>query len=185
MTETLEKNYTYLEFLQMDLDEGFLYELLNGQIVHRSAPSLKHQEVLSELNDIVKKYTKENNLGKVYFAPVDVCLDDNNVPQPDLVFVSNKNKKITEGDYINGIPELVVEIISKGSVVRDRVTKKNIYERFGILEYWLIDLENQTIEVYNINKNNQYDLESSAEYSDEKIKSKVLKGLEIKLSELF
>lgn len=76
------KRTTYEEFRQMEFDgnDNFLYELINGEIVKKSAPSLRHQELSSNTYDILKTHIKKNGLGKFFYAPIDVFLDEYCVP---------------------------------------------------------------------------------------------------------
>jgi Uma2 family endonuclease len=179
------KQVTYQEFRQMDFDENdnFLYELLDGEIVKKSAPSPQHQRLVRNtflaLNKIVS-----NTIGEILFSPIDVFLDEYCVPQPDLVFVSVKNAHFITKDGIIGVPDLIIEVISPSSVIRDRIEKKNIYERFSVKEYWLIDAQNEEIEIYTI-ENGRYELLSAATQFEGELKSKVFIDLVINLKEIF
>lgn len=102
----------------------------------------------------------------------------NIVCQPDLVFVSKENiHKITKND-IECLPDLVVEIISPSSVIRDRIEKKNIYERFGVKEFWLIDPQNEEFEIY-ILENKRFKLLSAASRLQGELKSKMFEDLKL------
>lgn len=180
----LDKKYTYEDLQNLEIDEGFFYELLNGEIMQRSAPALSHQRVAKLIFKKLDAFVEKEKKGEVFFAPLDVVLDNYNVLQPDLVFVSEKNSEILFGDYVNGIPDLVVEIISPSSVSRDRIEKKNIYEKFGIPEFWLVDPKNEMIEILVLNKEKNYEHFSYANESG-KVKSKILKGFELDLATLF
>jgi Uma2 family endonuclease len=113
-----------------------------------------------------------------------VFLDNNNAMQPDLVFVSSDNQGIITNDGIMGIPDLVIEIISPSYVIRDRVDKKNLYEKLNIKEYWIIDPQYQDIEVYSI-LNGRYELLSGVTMFEGELKSNLLEGITIELTELF
>ncbi|WP_229366036.1 Uma2 family endonuclease [Fibrisoma montanum] len=84
-------------------------------------------------------HVEQHKLGQVYYAPIDVFLDEHNSPQPDLVFVATRQLAMITSNGIEGVPTLVVEIISPASIIRDRVTKKALYERSGVQAYWLVD----------------------------------------------
>ena len=174
------------EFRQMNFDEddNFLYELLDGEIVKKSAPSPQHQFLSRNLFRQLDKIIVANNLGEILYAPIDVFLDEYCVPQPDLVFVSKENAHIITKHGIEGVPDLVVEVISPSSVIRDRIEKKNIYERFGVKEFWLIDAQNEEIEIYVL-ENSKYELLSAATSTEGEIKSKVFADLKIDLNEIF
>ncbi|MBK9490321.1 MAG: Uma2 family endonuclease [Haliscomenobacter sp.] len=111
----------------MDLAENdpFIYELFDGEIMKRSAPSLVHQRISRKLLGKLDAFIEEKKLGEIFSAPVDLNLDEFNAFQPDLAFVSKERSFLIEdGDYIHGAPDMVVEIISPGTVKRDRVIKK-------------------------------------------------------------
>ncbi len=173
------------EFREMELDEtdAYLYELIDGEIMKRNYPGLKHQQTLVRLLVQFNSFISERNLGRVLPAPFGVILNEFNDVQPDLIFVSENQKAIVQEDGIHGVPELLVEIISPTSVTRDRVRKKAVYERLGVAEYWLVDPQNQSIEVYELTGDG-YVLFSDSE-SEAVVKSKGLAGLEVEATALF
>lgn len=178
---------TVAEFHQMEFDDNdpYLYELLDGEIVKKRAPKPRHQLLLAELYDQVKAYVRQQaQPGKVLFAPVDVFLDDFTVPQPDLVYVAHQRLHLITDDGVMGTPELAFEVISPSSVYRDRVTKKAIYERFGVQEYWLVDPADNYLEIYALT-NGQYELLSAASLEEGQLNSNVLPGLVLDLNTLF
>ncbi len=171
----------------MEIPEGdtSIYELINGEIVKLASPNTPHQEASFKLAAEFGIYNKQKKTGRFFHAPYDVFLDENNAGiQPDLLFVSNERDFVIKpGNGIVGTPDLVVEIVSKGSVLHDRVTKKDLYERFAVKEYWIVDVRNKTIEVYRM-ENDRYVLFSSAE-EEGKITSSVLPGFELEVKEIF
>jgi Uma2 family endonuclease len=187
-TTVLEKKgkVTWDEFRNMELDDNdpYIYELLNGIIMKRSAPSLFHQKAARNLTTDITNFLRLNPLGEVYPSPVDVELDKYNAFQPDIAFVSVERSFLYEdGDYIRGAPDLIVEIISPGNARRDRVDKKEICEQFAVREYWLIDPLSQTVEIY-VMRDNAYHLHDFLEQTG-KATSTVLKGFEVEISALF
>ena len=188
--ETLvkDKRYTYADYRNLDVDDNYYYELIDGELVKKSAPSPRHQTVLMNLIRIVDRVVFEKKLGKVLCAPVDVFVDDYNAPQPDLLFVSNEHKDFITQDGVFGPPDLVVEVVSPTSISRDYVKKLRIYERFGVPEYWIVNPVNRSVEVYQLvslaNHSKEYDLFSSAVETG-KVQSKVLVGLELDIKNVF
>jgi Uma2 family endonuclease len=185
MVTTL-KQISVQEFRQMEFDENddSYYELINGYIMKKSAPRPQHQRVSMKLSRVISNYLFGNSKGEIFAAPIDVFLDNYNAVQPDLVFVSSDNQDIITNDGIVGIPDLVIEIISPSSVIRDRVDKKNLYEKLNIKEYWIIDPQYQDIEVYSI-LNGRYELLSGVTMFEGELKSNLLEGISIELEELF
>lgn len=173
------------EFREMELDDAdaYLYELIDGEIMKRNYPGLKHQRTLVQLLVQFNSFVVERKLGQVLPAPFGVILDEFNDVQPDLIFVSENQKSIVREDGIHGVPELLVEIISPTSVTRDRVRKKAVYERLGVAEFWLVDPQNGSVEVYERTESG-YELFSDSETSPV-VKSKVLAGLEVDAKALF
>lgn len=96
----------------------------------------------------------------MFNAPIDLTLSEIDVIQPDLVYVSGY-RQIVEETRLNGIPELIVEIISPSSERRDRITKLRIYQNAGVPHYWIVDPEAKTIEPYAL-KDGVYALRSCA-----------------------
>ena len=186
MIATSAKLITYSEFRQMEFDDNdpYLYELINGILMRKSAPKPRHQQISGNLNDALRSFVKKNNIGQIFYAPVDVFLTEYNVPQPDLVYVSKENEAIIDLDEgILGVPDLVVEIISPSSVRSDRVTKKDLYESFGVKEYWIIDPNNTSIEIHTlVEKTYKLHLFEAIEG---KINSIVIAGFEMELKDIF
>jgi Uma2 family endonuclease len=181
------KKMTYWEFRDMEFDENDsnLYELLNGEIVKRASPTLIHQRISRKLTFAFETYLLQKKCGEIFYAPLDVVLDGENAPQPDLVYVSNENKQVLSEEelVIVGTPDLVVEILSPGTAKRDKTLKKEIYESFGVPEYWLVDPLYKTIEVYTL-QNNRYALFAIFDTTDT-LKSPLLPDLEIALQTIF
>ena len=178
---------TVAKFHQLEFPDNdtHLYELLDGELVKKKAPSPRHQLILAELYDQVKAFVRQQpQPGKVLFAPVDVFLDDSNAPQPDLVYLSPDKVSLVTSDGVMGAPNLVVEVISPSSIYRDRVTKKALYERFGVPEYWLVDPADNFIEIYTLT-DGYYKLLSAASVEEGQLSSGVLPGLVIDLNALF
>ena len=121
------KKISVEEFHKMELEgEDAYYELINGEIVKKAAPTPRHQHSTGRLFAKMLNHALEKNLGDVFTAPVDVFLDEYNHVQPDILFISTKNTGIIDyKDGILGVPDLVVEVISPGSFIIDRFAQKN------------------------------------------------------------
>ncbi|MCB0522800.1 MAG: Uma2 family endonuclease [Saprospiraceae bacterium] len=180
-----EKKITVQEYRQMEFEgEDAYYELINGQIVKKAAPTPLHQEISQNLNNLMDNFVRKHQLGKVFTAPIDVFLDDYNHLMPDILFIKTENLKIVDyREGILGVPDLVVEIISRSSILIDREDKKRVYESAGVEEYWLIDPNYRSIEVYK-NKNGRFEVVSFA-IEDGKAQSLLLSGFEVDIKELF
>ena len=180
------KQISIHEFRQMEFDEtdDAYYELINGYLMKKSAPRPQHQRISMKLSRTIANYLFESKKGEIFASPIDVFLDDLNAVQPDLVFIPTENQAMITDDGIIGIPDLMIEIISPSSVLRDRVDKKNLYERLNVKEYWIIDPQYQDIEIYTV-QNGRYELYSGVTMFEGELKSTIFEGLTINLAELF
>ncbi len=138
---------TYAEFLAIP-DDGRRYELVEGERVLMTSPTRWHQKLLRRLSEAVGGHVDRERLGEVYFSPIDVHLDDRNAPQPDLVYVSFARPERLADARIEGAPDLCVEILSPSTHRHDRVRKLNLYARFGVPHYWIIDPVARSIEEF-------------------------------------
>ncbi len=181
------KKITYQEFRELDFPEGdnAWYELINGELVRKQSPTLDHQNIADNILIAIKTYARKNKLGKAYSAPLDTVLDDGNACHPDVLFVSKERYHILDEKekIVMGAPDLVVEVLSKSTAFYDRGDKKDIYEKYGVREYWLIDQKNKTIEIYAF-ENQRFKLRDMVDETGE-VQSKVLDGFKMKAAEVF
>jgi len=176
-----KKKYTYEDYLKTLDDER--YELIEGELVMTPSPIPKHQRISRELEFEIIKFVKANNLGEVFYAPCDVYLDNENVVQPDILFISKERLNIIGEKNIQGAPDLVIEIISESTAYRDLVQKKKLYAKFGVKEYWIVLPEEKSIEIYSL-KDNTYMLHKTYG-KDETIESSYLRNLKVELKGIF
>ena len=138
---------TYEDYLLFP-DDGKRHEIIAGDHYMTPAPKTKHQRVSFNLTIALGSFVKQRSLGMVLAAPCDVIFSDENIVQPDLLFVSTARAAIVTEDNIRGAPDLVVEIISETTRKKDEVTKRKLYERFGVVEYWIVDPELETVKIF-------------------------------------
>ncbi|WP_085523174.1 Uma2 family endonuclease [Tuberibacillus sp. Marseille-P3662] len=142
-----EQPMTYDDYVNMP-DDGYRYELDDGMLQLMSpSPSSYHQLISFEIQ---KRFIQSCEKDYVIFnAPIDVVLAEKEVKQPDLVLVHRDRLHIiTKHGGIEGIPDLVVEILSPSSAKRDKKIKLDTYARYEVPEYWIVDPENQVLEQY-------------------------------------
>ncbi len=138
METMLHPPKTALELYKI-LPEGTRCQLINNQIIMSPSPKWKHQDIVAVILTALRNYVSKNSTGKV-LSDVDVYFDDENVYRPDIMFIANEQSDILgEDGYIHGAPVLVIEILSPGTSKFDKKEKKNVYERYGVKEYWLIE----------------------------------------------
>ena len=174
------KKFTYNDYVA--IDDGYRYELINGVLKMIPGPATSHQRMSLKLASIIDYFIEDNDLGSVFESPIDVILDEENTVQPDILFISLENQSKVKENAIYGAPELVIEIISPSSVKADRYIKKSLYERFGVLEYWIVDIANKTVEVFEL-ADSKFQLFSITEEKG-KIDSKLLPGLNIEFDKI-
>lgn len=137
--------YNYQDYLQ--LPEDTRCEIIDGDLFMVPSPNEGHQRILANLFHILSHYVRQNKLGRVYFAPLDVLFSEEDIVQPDIIFVSHENKGIITKDNIKGVPDLIIEVLSPSSGHRDMGIKKKLYARNGVREYWIVDPEHETVDV--------------------------------------
>ena len=172
---TTTKRWTYADYAA--LDDGKRHEVIGGRVVKAPPLTSQHQAISRDLEFLLLRFVKERGLGEVYYAPLDVVLGDNDVFQPDILFVASANLAIVRQAGVFGAPDLAIEVLSPSTAENDRYHKRGAYERFGVKEYWLVDPENRTIEVL-ANGPKGYELHSFAA-PDGKAQSKILQGFEV------
>lgn len=131
------------------------YEIINGQTVMMSpSPATNHNRVSGNIYHAFRTYLKSKRC-EAFSDGVDVHIDENNIVIPDAMIVCRK--EIIKGDGIYGAPDLVVEVLSPSTANRDKKTKKFLYEKHGVKEYWIVDPAGKSIEVYHL-RDNKMDL---------------------------
>ncbi len=140
--------------------EGTLVQLINNQLVMAAAPLDVHQLVSGEIHYELFGFIKKNKLGQTRVAPYDVFLSAKNVFQPDICFIANENLQKIQADGLHGAPDLVIELLSPSTSKYDLDEKKDVYERYGVKEYFIIEPATKTIEHYYL-VNGEYEKQST------------------------
>ena len=186
--------FTYADYLTWNFKERI--ELIKGRIFRMSpAPTSTHQRIASNIYIEFGNFLKKKAC-KPFFAPVDVRLkgkpfrkrklrDDEitTVVQPDIIVVCDEDK-LSDQRYIDGAPDLIVEILSPGNTKTETKYKFDLYEENGVLEYWVVYPEYKQVYKYLLNENEEYGKPVIYESGDN-ISSKVLKGLSFPVDEIF
>lgn len=144
MAEMMKQGVRAAEFFE--LPESVLpVELIQGEVVMSPAPAPEHQRISRRTCRLIEDLAAN---GEVFSAPIDVYFDDRNIPQPDIVWVAEGSRCVVGEKYLQGPPDLIVEVFSPGTTRRDRKSKFQVYQRYVVQEYWMIDPAEQYVEVY-------------------------------------
>ena len=176
-----EKLYTYENY--QSLPEGAPYQLIGGELILTPAPSIYHQIISGKLEFQLRAFVTEQNLGLILDAPVDVCLGETETFQPDILFIAKERMDIVEPARINGAPDLVVEILSPATAYYDLRKKFKVYERYGVKEYWIVDPEDKSVQVF-IHQDGKLVLDQEKGAADE-VSSRLLAGFTVRLVSIF
>lgn len=144
MAEQTNIRMTAAEFFELP-ESNQPTELLDGELIMSPAPIPLHQRLTRHLYDLLAKLIPN---GEIFFAPTDVHFDEFNVAQPDLLWIAENSRCKVGAKYLEGPPDLIIEIFSPGTTKRDKSDKFSLYERFGIREYWMVDPVEKYVEVY-------------------------------------
>lgn len=175
--------WAYEDWLRLP-DDGFRYELIEGELLMSPPPSVEHQNAVSSLLSEMRRHARRNNLGLVLTAPIGVRLTDSSVTvQPDILFVEKAREGIIRQDLIEGAPDLVVEVLSPSNWMIDRGRKQEAYRRSGVREYWIVDYRARTIDVLVLDSG-EY-VQQGQYGQNDTATSKVLSGFMIAVAEVF
>ncbi|MBE3588748.1 Uma2 family endonuclease [Desulfofundulus thermocisternus] len=173
--------FTYEDYLLLPEDKR--YEIIGGDIFMTPSPKRAHQKVSRNLTTILWSYVKDHALGEVYEAPFDVLFGQNDVVQPDIMFVARNNLSIIGENNIQGAPDLIIEILSPSSAERDLFLKKKLYARHAVKEYWIVDPGARTVTV-NLWQKNEY-IQTGVYGEEDTWRPHLLPGLIIEGKEVF
>lgn len=181
MLAVKEKPATIKEY--RELPEGSPYQLIEGELVMTPAPTPRHQRISSKLFKRIDAFVEKTSAGLLYYSPIDIYLEEENAYQPDIILVSTARKDIIKEDAIHGAPDMVIEILSPSTAYYDLRKKFRVYERSGVQEYWIVDPEMLSIEIYG-NEKGHFVQTARAEGEGE-VESGVLKGLKVSVEGVF
>ena len=140
--------WTYEDYVRLPND-SWRYEIIKGELRMSPAPRTRHQEINLNLASQLYQFVREKDLGKVFNAPTDVILSDLATPvQPDILFIAQERLDIVQDKFIVGPPDFIIEILSPSNWLDDRRDKYEVYEAAGVREYWIVDPDQCTVEVF-------------------------------------
>jgi Uma2 family endonuclease len=140
--------WTYEDWLRLP-DDGYRYEVIDGVLYMSPPPLIRHQRTSMRIETRFIDFLKLHPSGEILHAPVGVRLPNQSVPlQPDIVFIRAERLDIIRENYIEGTPDLIIEILSPSNWLYDRREKLQVYQEAGVLEYWIVDPRAEIIEIY-------------------------------------
>ncbi len=179
--------YTYADYLTWDDDKR--REIIEGKVYAMvPAPSRSHQDIAGQIYRLLSDFL-ENRECEVYIAPFDVILSDakdkdsKNIVQPDVFVICDEEKSSEKGFF--GAPDICIEVISPSTGARDMKEKLNLYEKFGVKEYWLVHPEVRTVTIYKLEESGHQYGRPDVFVEEDIFEDKLLKGLKIDLSKVF
>lgn len=162
-------------------DDGNRYEIIGGELVVSPAPTPKHQRVHYRISRLVGDAVERDNLGEVFFVPLDVRFDPHDIVEPDLLFIRKDRFHIINEKLIEGAPNLVAEVLSPSTRGRDQVRKMALYATAGVPEYSIADPDNADLAIYTLD-HGQYQRQ---EPSGDSVRSVIIPDLIVDIARLF
>ena len=167
-----------------DLPESYgRTEIVEGELVASPTPGSRHQEICSRLGFHLIRFVGERWLGRVYTSPLHVILAEHVHYEPDLCFVARARSGIIRESYVDGPPDLAIEVISETNRTYDTVVKHRDYARYGVREYWLVDPREETLSSWTLQAGS-FALLGRARRG-EIVVTNVLRGLELDPAQVF
>jgi Uma2 family endonuclease len=182
LTAEKKKKYTIEDYLL--LEEGSPFQLIENDLIMSPSPNPEHQIISVRLVYAMMNFLESiNDNGFLVAAPMDVYFDEDNAFQPDILYISAERKNELVKERIYGAPDLIIEILSPSNAYYDLRQKKDIYEKYGVKEYIIIDPIQESAELYAL-ENGTYKLQQKAAKT-ELLKSLVIAGFSFDLNKLF
>lgn len=147
------------------------------------APEMAHQGIIEQINHYLYERIFVPRLGLVFTGPVDVVLATRTTVQPDVLVVLKEHTNRVQPKRILGVPDLAVEVISPSSATYDRLVKYSVYEQAGVPEYWLVNTNAQTIEVFVLEKGQYRSL--GAFQGEQPLQSTIVPGESVPVERFF
>jgi Uma2 family endonuclease len=176
---------TYDDFVHFP-DDGKRHELIDGEHYVTPSPNTKHQTVLLNLALTIGTFLETAQIGRLFVAPFDVVFSHFDVVEPDLLYISNQRRgEIVTPQHVRGAPELVIEIGSPGTRKRDETIKRRLYERSGVLEYWVVDPVTDVVRVYRRDGDRFARVTELSREADDVLTTPLFPALDLPLARIF
>jgi Uma2 family endonuclease len=140
---------TYADYEALPND-GQHYQILDGELFVTATPNTSHQRTVGNLFATLRAHVRRHALGEVFVSPTTVILADTTVVEPDIVFVGADRLDLISKRGIEGAPTLLIEVLSPSTGRVDRSTKFQLYARYGVPHYWIVDPDARLVETYRL-----------------------------------
>ncbi len=178
-----EKAYSWDDIKDWPADVSQRIELFDGRLEMSPTPGSAHGLANSALAAVLLEEVARTGAGTLFVAPIDVVLATDCVLEPDLCFVRSDRLAILERTHVAGPPDLCIEILSESTRIRDETVKSDLYARYGVAEYWLVDTVERRIRSYR-NVDGRFELLSDAAEGDV-VESAVFRELRLDPAAIF
>ncbi len=175
-------DWTYNEYLNLP-DDGKRYEIADGVLLLTPSSTGSHQDTIGEVCFYLRSHIKLAGLGLVIQAPFIVELSAKDVFQPDIFVVMNAHLDRVQEKKVVGAPDLVVEVSTSGTAAFDRLTRYDTYEYTGVQEYWILNLERRTVEIFVLEGDEYHSL--GVFHGEQKVPSLLISWLSVRVDQFF
>jgi Uma2 family endonuclease len=179
MLDAIQPRMSIREYEQLP-ETNRIQELIDGELIMAGGPNIEHQRTVFKTSKYVEQIAPG---GEVFIAPAGLYLDDHNIPEPDVMWLAPDSRYHAGTQYVMGGVDLVIEVLSPGNAKHDRIRKFELYERFGIPEYWMLEADERLVEVWVL-REGRYQRQGVYQPGDTFI-SPALKGAVVTVAELF
>lgn len=138
-----------------EYEQHDLIQCIEGEVIVGRPPVPKHQAIVGEILFLFMTIARKIG-GRAFTAPIEVYLDEHNIFEPDVLYLKPDSRCVVGDKRIIGPPDLVVEVLSPGTAKYDRQQKYQVYERFGVGEYWIVDPLHLVVEVWTLGTHGQF-----------------------------
>jgi Uma2 family endonuclease len=184
-TSHFDRRLTYDDLVRMP-DDGLRHEIIDGVHYVTPSPVRRHQDLSGRLHLAIGNYLKEHpDAGRLYYAPFDTIFSRWDVVEPDLLFIAADQLDILTDANVQGAPALVIEILSPGTKARDLGVKRELFDRGGVREYWIIDPNANAVAIYRRTGDGSFPVAQSLPNDANELTTPLLPGFGLSLEELF
>jgi Uma2 family endonuclease len=178
------RKLTYDDLLAMP-DDGLRHEIIAGVLYVSPSPGTPHQFTVGKLHQALANFLDDHPVGEVYLAPFDVVFTKYDVVEPDLLFVRTERLSVITEKNVTGTPDLAIEVLSPSTRRLDLTLKRDLFEREGVGEYWVVDPVAGTVEVHRRVQSRLVPVGMLASTGDDALTSPLLPGFTVPLKKLF